>query len=112
MTGFRLLLIALLAMVVIYTIPVIANHGMDLFSVFFGDMAKMGWPGQFNTDFMGFLVLSGTWMMWRNSFTPPSFLLGLLGFVGGIPVLTSYLLYLSFKHDGDMATIMLGPKRA
>ena len=58
MNGFRLLLVVLLLAVVLYTIPVLANDGLlALFPTFFGDMAKMGWPGQFNLDFFGFLLL-------------------------------------------------------
>jgi hypothetical protein len=41
-----------------YTVIVINNHGIGLLPVFFGDMAEMGWPGQFNLDFMCFLALS------------------------------------------------------
>jgi hypothetical protein len=39
-------------------IQVITNHGLGLFSVFFGDVAKLGWAGQFNADFMAILGLS------------------------------------------------------
>ncbi len=111
MVAFRLLLIVLLLSVVIYTVPVVMNHGLNLFVVFFGDIMEMGWPGQFNLDFMGFLVLSGVWLMWRNEFSPGGVLLGVFGFFGGIPLLTTYLLVLSFQCD-DMKEIMLGKNRA
>ena len=29
----------------------------------------MTWPGQFNFDFFGFLILSATWTAWRNQFS-------------------------------------------
>ena len=112
MTAFRALLAILFLGVVGYTIPVIANHGLGLFEVFFGDMAKMEWSGQFNTDFFGFLVLSGTWLAWRHHFSPAGLALGVLGLLGGIPVLTAYLLIVSFQVDGDVEALLLGPKRA
>ncbi|MEM9620943.1 MAG: hypothetical protein AAF993_04790, partial [Pseudomonadota bacterium] len=95
MLGFRILLVAILAIVVGYTIVVIGNHGMGLFPIFFGDILAMGWPGQFNLDFLGFLVLSGTWMAWRNNFSGVGLALGLAAPFGGVPLLTVYLLYLS-----------------
>ena len=112
MTLFRLLLIALFLGVVGYTIPVLMEHGFNLFPVFFGDIGKMAWPGQFNVDFMGFLTLAGVWVMWRNHFAPTSIPLGILAFLGGIPFLTAYLLILSFQPGADMKTIMLGRQRA
>ena len=52
----------LLIAVVIYTIPVVINEGLSpLIPTFFGDILAMTWPGQFNFDFFGFLILSATW---------------------------------------------------
>lgn len=110
--AFRILLGTLLIAVVAYTIPVIANHGPNLFPVFFGDIAEMTWRGQFNVDFMGFLVLSATWVAWRHHFQPAGLTLAVPAFFGGIPFLTTYLLVVSFQAKGDMKVVMLGPKRA
>ena len=112
MNAFRVLLAAILVTIVAYTIPVIANHGMGLIPIFFGDMLKMGWPGQFNLDFLGFLVLSGFWLAWRHQFTPAGLALGVLGLFGGAPVLTAYLLIASYRVDGDVGALLLGPDRA
>ena len=112
MLAFRALLLILLVTVVVYTIPVVLNHGINLLPVFFGDMMKMAWPGQFNLDFLGFLTLSAVWTMWRNNFTPGGIGLGVLAFFFGIPFLTTYLLILSYRTNGDMKEIMLGADRA
>ena len=112
MNAFRALLVAIFATIVVYTLPVIANHGMSLFPVFFGDIAKMEWPGQFNLDFMGFLLLSGFWLAWRNHFSPLGLALGVGGLFLGAPFLTAYLLVTSFAVDGDVAALLLGPERA
>lgn len=69
MTAFRVLLVAMWAAIFGYTAIVVANHGMGLLPVFFGDMAKMDWPGQFNLDFMCMLALSALWVAWRHHFS-------------------------------------------
>ena len=112
MTLFRLLLIVLLISVVAYTVPVVANHGLDIFPIFFGDIARMEWPGQFNVDFMGFLILSAIWTAWRNQFSPAGLGLALIAAIGGIPFLTTYLLILSFQPGADIRQILLGARRA
>ena len=113
MNAFRLLLVVLLLAVVLYTIPVIANHGLlSLLPTFFADMAKMGWAGQFNLDFMGFLTLAGLWTAWRNDFSALGLVLGVVAFFGGIPFLTTYLLFLSFQSGGDVKVMLLGDRRA
>ena len=112
MGAFRILLGCIFLTIFAYTAVVIANHGMGLLSVFFGDMAKMAWPGQFNLDFAGFLVLSGLWLAWRHHFSPAGLALGVLGLFGGAPVLTAYLFFASRQVDGDWARLFLGEERA
>ena len=107
---FRIFIAVLFLAIVIYTVVVIANHGLGLFPIFFGDIAKMTWPGQFNFDFLGFLLMSGLWMAWRNQFSGPGLLLGVLAVFGGIPLLSAYLFWLSFRVDG-FAELMLGEAR-
>lgn len=111
MLVFRALLIVLWAIIVGYTAIVIANHGMGLLSVFFGDMAAMGWPGQFNLDFMLMLTLSALWVAWRHQFSIAGLLLGLLAFFGGILFLTVYLFIVSWMAKGDMKEMLLGKAR-
>ena len=112
MLVFRLLLVMLLTVIVGYTLVVVANHGLGLFPVFFGDIAAMGWPGQFNLDFLGFLVLSGVWVAWRHEFSAGGLGLGLVACVGGMPFLTVYLLIASFNTGGDIRAVLLGSARA
>jgi hypothetical protein len=93
----RLVLAAHLAVLTVYTAMVIANHGLNLLPAFFGDMAAMAWPGQFNLDFLGFLILSALWTAWRNSFSGLGILLAVLAPFGGMVFLSTYLLILSFS---------------
>jgi len=110
-TAFRVLLIAIFAIVLGYTGVVIANHGMGLINIFFGDMAAMGWPGQFNLDFLFMLTLSAIWVAWRHQFSIAGLLLGLLAFFGGSLFLSTYLLVLSWLTRGDLKQILVGTRR-
>ncbi len=112
MTGLRLLLIAMFCVLSAYTGIVIGSEGLTLFTVFFGDMAKLAWPGQFNLDFMFMLMLSGLWVSWRHRFSPTGMGLGLLAFLGGASFLTIYLLVLSLQTRGDVKAMLLGPRAA
>ena len=112
MTLFRLLLLTIIAVVGVYTFIVVSNHGLGLLPIFFGDIAKMEWPGQFNMDFFSFLTLGAVWMMWRHHFSLAGIALGLCGFEGGAPYLCTYLLAASFQANGDAKEILLGKTRA
>ena len=112
MTAFRMLLVVLWVIILGYTVTVIANHGMGLLDVFFGDMAAMGWPGQFNLDFTSLLTLSALWVAWRHQFSAPGLVLGLLAFFGGGLFLTAYLFIVSIQGRGDMKEVLMGKARA
>ena len=112
MAMFRISLGAVFAAIAIYTIITGTSHGWNLVPVFFGDMAAMNWPGQFNFDFFTFLLLSGLWLAWRHHFTPAGLLLGIIGVVGGMLFLSAHLLFASIRAKGDIAEIMLGRARA
>jgi hypothetical protein len=112
MTAFRIFLVIIFVVVGVYTAGVIANHGFNLFAVFFGDMAKMGWPGQFNLDFMFMLALSALWVSWRHHFSTVGLLLGLLAFLGGAPFLSLYLFIVAGQTKGNAKELLLGKARA
>ena len=112
MTLFRIFLVAILLGILGYTLPVIAHHGMDLLTVFFGDIAKMDWPGQFNLDFSSFLLMTMLWVAWRSGFSLSGLLLAILVPVGGGMFTSLYVLLLTFQHQGDIAAVLLGSKRA
>jgi hypothetical protein len=95
-----------------YTVVVGMNHGWNLLPLFLADIRAMTWAGQFNLDFTGFLVLSGLWLAWRHDFSASGIALGVLGFFGGMGVLTVYLLVASFEAKGDPKVLLLGRRRA
>lgn len=110
MLAFRTLLVAQLLVLLVYTAIVISHHGMGLLPIFFGDMAAMTWPGQFNLDFFFMLSLSSLWVSWRHQFSATGLVLGLLALFGGASFLTVYLLILSFQSKGNMKTVLLGAR--
>lgn len=112
MTLFRLFLFALMASLLVYTFMVGAAHGWNLIPPFFSEIQAVTWQGQFNFDFMGFLMLSALWCAWRNDFSPLGFGLAILGATGGILFLATYILVLSLQSGSNIRTILLGARRA
>lgn len=111
MAKFRIHLMVIFVVIASYTAVTIANHGMNLMPVFFGDIAKMAWPGQFNIDFLCMLTLSGLWVSWRHQFTPAGLVLGLLALFGGAFFLSAYLLVVT-SRTSDVRVLLLGEGRA
>lgn len=111
MGAFRILLLTIFVVIAGYTAIVIAHHGMGLLPIFFGDMATMSWPGQFNLDFLCMLLLSGTWVAWRHRFSPAGIMLGLLALFGGAFFLSAYLLVVTAR-ERDVRILLLGPGRS
>lgn len=109
MIAFRILLAAMFAGLLAYTALVVAGHGWNLLAVFFGDMAKLGWPGQFNLDFTFMLTLSALWVAWRHRFTPAGLGLAVLAFFGGALFLSVYLSVLCVRTRGNVREILTGP---
>jgi hypothetical protein len=110
MTGFRAYLAAMALTIFLYTAVVIANHGWGLLPVFFGDMGQMGWPGQFNLDFMFMLTLSALWVAWRHQYSAGGLALAFFAAVGGSAFLSVYLLVVSFQAKGDVRALLLGAR--
>ena len=108
MTGFRTYLAAMALTIFLYTAVVIANHGLDLLPVFFGDLAKLAWPGQFNLDFMFMLTLSALWVAWRHGFSTSGLALAFLAAMLGSAFLSVYLLVVSFQMKGDVRALVVG----
>ena len=108
MTAFRMVLIAMTAIIVVFTIMAVANGGLDLFTPFLGPILALTWQGQFNVDFAMYLVLSGIWMAWRSGYTPGGLALGICTPALGILFFAPYLIYLIGRSDGDTRKFLLG----
>jgi hypothetical protein len=112
MTAFRIWLAVVWGCIAVYTAVVVAHHGPNLLPIFFGDMTRFGWPGQFNLDFLCMLTLSGLWVAWRHRFSAAGLALGVLALFGGAFFLSAYLLVVSFQTRGDVAALLVGNSRA
>ena len=110
MIAFRCFLVAAWLALMGYTAVVISNHGIGLVPVFFGYMAAMAWPGQFNLDFMLLLALSALWVSWRHRFSGVGIVLGLSALFGGSAFLFVYLLGISLQSKGDIRTLLIGTR--
>jgi hypothetical protein len=108
MFALRLVLATLWIILAGYTAVVVSNHGLGLLAIFFGDIATLAWPGQFNLDFLCFLVLSAMWTAWRNRFSNVGLLLAIVAFFGGAGFLFPYLVFLTFRESGDLVRILIG----
>jgi hypothetical protein len=111
MIFFRAFLLAVLVAIVAYTSVTISSFGWNLIPIFFGDMMAMTWPGQFNFDFFGFLLLSGLWTAWRGEFRPGAIGLAFVAIFGGMLFFSAYLLFLSYRTSGGVAAVLLGDSR-
>lgn len=111
MTAFRAYLVVVLVCLYGYTLIVGSNHGWNLLPIFFSDVGKMEWPGQFNVDFMTFLSLSALWVAWRHRFSGVGIALGIVAFFGGMMFLAPYLLWASVQSAGDVRVLLLGKAR-
>ncbi|WP_417514232.1 hypothetical protein [Minwuia sp.] len=108
MTFFRGFLAALFITIAIYTIFVVADHGWNLIPVFVGDILAVTWRGQFNLDFLTFLMLTGVWIAWRGGFSAGALVLGAVAPLFGMPFLSAYLLFLTARTGGDIRQVLLG----
>lgn len=109
---FRLFLVVCVVVIVAYTSVTISRHGMGLLPVFFGDMASMTWPGQFNLDFFSLLLLAAIWIAWRHRFNAAGLVMALVAPFGGMPFIATYLLVQSYRADGRADVLLLGEDRA
>jgi hypothetical protein len=112
MAAFRIFMAVLFVAIAAYTGVTISNHGWNLIPIFFGDMATMAWPGQFNFDFLCFLLLSALWVSWRHNFSAAGLALGAIASVGGMLFLSAYLFIVAGQVDGDVRKLLLGEVRA
>lgn len=111
MTAFRTLLISMFLALLGYTAVVISQQGFGLLAVFIGNLQQLNWSGQFNLDFSFMLMISALWVMWRHRFSGVGVMLGLVALVGGVLFLSTYLFIQSFRLNGKMVPLLIGPQR-
>ncbi len=108
MKVFRILLIIMTIGIIAFTGIAAFNHGWTLIMVFIDNITSLNWSGQFNFDFMCYLIISALWIMWRHHFSLGGIILGLIASVAGIMFFAPYLLFAIFYSKGDIKTLFMG----
>ncbi|MBD2626839.1 hypothetical protein [Trichormus variabilis] len=108
MTLLRAFLVVSTLLIFTVSIYAIVTTGINFPAVYFGDLLKLDWRAQFNTDLLIFLSLTAIWVTWREGFTPKGFLLGVVTLVGGAMFVCPYLLFATYKANGDPKELLLG----
>lgn len=75
--------------------------------IFFADLSHP-WRGQFNLDFLGYLLLVAVWLIWSASNRALGIVYAMLAVLGGGLFTFAYLFIQSFRHQGSIAALVLG----
>jgi hypothetical protein len=108
---FQFFLIILSLLISIITFQVISKFGINIIPLFFGEIISMTWQGQFNFDFLCFLLLASLWLSWRKNFSFTGVLLGVITSILGIFFLAPYLLYETIRLKGNSIDLVLGDRK-
>jgi len=104
---FRLVLVVMFVAMLIFTVRVIGVQGIN----FVNYAVLTGWQGQFNYDFVCFIVLVSIWIMWRHNFSIKGIVLGLITPFGGILYLAPYLFIISILAKDNSVEFFIGKNK-
>ncbi|MEO1540352.1 MAG: hypothetical protein AAFU59_08210 [Pseudomonadota bacterium] len=108
MRTLRIFLIAATVGIYAFTVIAIAGHGWLWLIVAFNDLIALNWRSRFDFDFVIYLILTSTWIVWREGATAKAYVYGFLNiFLGGMFGFP-YLLIASYRANGDVRKILLG----
>lgn len=108
MKNFRICLAAAWVLIMSVTLYAIYQVGINWPAIYFGDLVGHPWRSQFNTDFLIYLLLTSTWMYWREASKTRGLFYGFLNiFLGGMFGFM-YLLLATYKTKGNISAILLG----
>lgn len=109
-TFLKALLLTQTLAILAYTYLAFQNEGANLLQIFLQNIKSLNWNGQFNLDFLCYLMLSGLWIMWRNKFSAKSIGIGSLAMILGTVVFAPYILFLLFQEKGDIKKVLTGDR--
>jgi hypothetical protein len=108
MTLLRSFLITAALLIYAISIYVIVTMGLNYPAVYFSDLLNLDWRSQFNTDLLIYISLMAIWVTWREGFTPKGFLFGFLNIFLGSLFGCLYLLFATYKAQGNPKVLLLG----
>ncbi|MEO1614706.1 MAG: hypothetical protein AAFV88_02585 [Planctomycetota bacterium] len=100
----------LFSTLLIYAMTMLASlsHGINWPRVAINDLMALSWRSQFDTDFLVYLFLGAIWITWREGFTVKGNVFAFLSvFLGGM-FSFPYLLFATYKADGNPRKMLLG----
>jgi hypothetical protein len=110
MTGFRLLLAAVWALVAAVTLSALAELGLcAALATFFGDLGHP-WRAQFYADLEAHLLLVGAWMIYREPSRGVGIACAVLTVLLGALFSLAYVLAASIRARGDARMLLLGER--
>lgn len=107
MNVFRIVLLALWAVVMYVSVRAVQEMGMQAGEIFVGDFAHP-WRAQFNTDFSAHLLLMALWVIYREPKLWVGIPCAILSVMGGGAFSFAYILVATFRADGDVRKLLLG----
>lgn len=108
MPTLRTFLIASTVGIYVLTVVAITAQGWLWPVVAVQDLIALNWRSQFDFDFVIYLILSSSWIVWREGATSKAYLYGFLNiFLGGMFGFP-YLLVECYRANGDVKKILLG----
>jgi hypothetical protein len=109
MSALRIYLIAAWAALAVYSAYVFSRIDVAAtLSGFFAAIGEGSWTGLVNLDLTTFLITAALWTSWRNGWRPLGLLLAYGVFSLGGAFLWGYLLFLTYREQGDMKRVLLG----
>lgn len=96
--------------ILVYTVYVGMNSDWSFIKVALDNITALNWNGQFVLDFSCYLVLSATWIMWRNHFSWKSIVIATFAAILGIVFLAPYLFILLITEKGDIKRVLTGQR--
>jgi NADH:ubiquinone oxidoreductase subunit 2 (subunit N) len=111
MGNIRLVSALMLLVMVVYTVFVVMNHGVNFVPEYIGNIVAMNWAGQFQMDFTCYLILSALWVAWRHEFSGAGIGLAVCAVCGGMLFFAAYVLVTALQEKGDVQAFVVGKRR-
>lgn len=108
MTLFRNLLIVMAIVMLTFTLLTILHHGLNFIAPFLAPILAVTWQGQFNVDFVLYLVLASIWIAWRSGFSGSGIGFAMIAPLLGMSLLAPYLIFLIARGADTPQKLLLG----